>query len=88
VDALDLPLGFEMSAYVYGLDISYELPLKMAEISLMRKKMLKKIKRGEGSTSMDRSSSAVSLMNKSSFNVIYINFFDNFFNLFLATNKL
>lgn len=59
VEALDLPIGFELTANVFGLDISYELPLKVQEMSLMRKKMLKKMKR-QGSMSIDMNSSLAS----------------------------
>lgn len=44
VDELDLPIGFQLTVCVFGLDISYELPPKTGEVSLMRQKMLKKLK--------------------------------------------
>ena len=44
VDELDLPIGFQLTVCVFGLDVSYELPPKSAEVSLMRQKMLKKLK--------------------------------------------
>jgi hypothetical protein len=60
LEELDLPIGFQLTACVFGLDISYELPPKIQEVSLMRQKMLKKIKHS-GLTSIDHNSTMNSI---------------------------
>ena len=50
VDVLSMPLGFELTTHVFGLNIAYELPFKAQSSSLMRKKLLKKMKERGAST--------------------------------------
>lgn len=42
VDALDIPIGFELKADVYGLDISYELPPGPSREELAKKVFIKR----------------------------------------------
>lgn len=61
IDALEMPIGFELSTHVFGLEIAYELPVDDSGISLAKKKMLKKMKKQQGSVSDVASTNSMAL---------------------------
>lgn len=66
IDVLDMPIGFELITHVFGLEIAYELTPEVGNVSLMRKKMMKKMKRD------DRMSDAVSMKSNAKTVIYYL----------------
>ena len=58
LDNVELPLGFELTASVFGLNISYENMPIVDELAVSRKKALKKMQKNLGATDRDRSMGA------------------------------
>jgi hypothetical protein len=60
LDNIDLPLGFELTASVFGLNIAYENMPVVDELALSRKKALKKMQKNLGATDKSLGASRIS----------------------------